>query len=119
MENDLKLVDSRKLKDVFAEALKVAQNAGEQANKMVYGKNANDLAIYSVKIQAFLNSFLEKGGLITQQEVDALDEQVRLAKLKLLEEKSKNTFANYGIIIGGLVFTFGVLWLLTKKQNNG
>jgi hypothetical protein len=119
MENELKLVDSRKLQDVFTEALKVAQNAGEQASKMVQGKDANDLNIYSVKIQAFLNSFLEKGGLITQQEVDALDEQVRLAKLKMLEEKSKNTFAQYGMIVGGLIFTFGVLWLLTKNKNNG
>lgn len=77
---------------------------------------ANSLTKYSDNIQSILNGFLQKKGVITQQQLDELDEQVRQAKAKALEAQSKNTFIKYGIAFSFLIVGFGTLWLLTTKK---
>lgn len=75
------------------------------------------LSKYSDNIQNILNSFLSKKGVITKQQLDELDEQVREAKKKTLEAQSKNTIVKYGMGLSLLLLGFGTIWLITKKQS--
>ena len=76
----------------------------------------NKLYESSSKIQSLLNTVLAKGGVVTESEFDALDEQVRLAKKQLLESKSKQTNTKIAIYAAIGIAVFGTLWFLTKRQ---
>ena len=76
----------------------------------------DEIAAQSESIQSAINKFLGNVGLVTQEEIDKIDEQLRLQKEKLLSEQSKKTKRNlitYSII--GIA-TIGLLWFLTKKK---
>lgn len=78
---------------------------------------ATSLTKYSNEIQNILNSFLQKRGAITQQQLDELDEKVREAKRKTLEAESRNTLVKYGLYISVAVVAFGALWMITREKN--
>lgn len=88
---------------------------GLQSEKNII--TANTLTKYSDNIQSTLNKFLAKRGVVTKQQLDELDEQVREAKKKTLEAQSKNTIVKYGMGLSLLVLGFGTIWLVTKKQS--
>ena len=77
----------------------------------------SSLTKYSDNIQKILNGFLSKRGVITKQQLDELDEQVREAKKKTMEAQSKNTFVKYGIGLSILAVGFGTIWILTKNKS--
>lgn len=110
---------SRKdIEDAIVRAFEAIKSTRDKALKS--DVNVGDtLAKYSDQLQGFVNTFLSKRGAITQQQLDELDEQVRLTKLKTLQAESKNTFVRYGIFISVAFVAFGALWLITreKKQN--
>ena len=65
--------------------------------------------------------FLQNQGVVTQEQLNQLDEKTKQAKLKLLEAESQNTFVRYGLYVAAGIFGFGILWFLTrdKSQKNG
>jgi protein-L-isoaspartate O-methyltransferase len=67
----------------------------------------------------WLSALLQKKGLITQQELDFLDELVKKTKLKMLQEDSVKSISKYGLYIAIVFFAFGTLWLITKDKKNG
>jgi hypothetical protein len=55
-------------------------------------------------------------GIVTEKQLDEIDEQLRIQKEKLLSEESKKTKRNlitYSVL--GIA-TIGLLWFLTKKK---
>lgn len=71
---------------------------------------------YSKEIQATLNTLLSKTGVITDEEINKLDEQVRLAKKQLEFQKAEQTKKKVLIAGGLLVLGFGALWFITKNK---
>jgi hypothetical protein len=76
----------------------------------------NQLYENADKIQSLINSVLQKGGVITPQEVNELDEQIRIAKLKVLEAEAKVSGKRYAtyVVIGLVVI--GAIWYFTYKK---
>ena len=68
------------------------------------------------KIQAMLNDLLSKGGVISQEQVNSLDEELRLAKLNVLKAQSESSTKKFAIYVGVGVAVFGILWYLTKAK---
>lgn len=103
------------IEDAIVRAYEAIKSAKDKASTS--DTNIGDtLAKYSDQLQGFVNTFLSKRGAITQQQLDELDEQVRLTKLKTLEAESKNTFVKYGIFISVAFVAFGALWLITREK---
>ena len=76
----------------------------------------NQLYANAAKIQSLINNILGKGGVVTQDEVNALDEQIRIAKLKALEAEAKMSTNKYAIyVIAGLTVV-GIVWYYTYKK---
>jgi hypothetical protein len=68
------------------------------------------------EIQSILNEILSNNGVITPNQQNALDEQVRLAKLKILKDEVRKTFLKIGLVSGGLILGFGFLWYITRDK---
>jgi len=77
---------------------------------------SKDLDTYSQSIQLILNGVLQNNGIITPQQQNQLDEQIRLAKVKLLEAATKKTFLRIGIVSGAIILGFGFLWYITRDK---
>lgn len=110
--------NSKSLKDIIDEAKKVIADSNEKASNSNIGQTIKDKIFASTSlIQESINSILSKGGIITQKEVDELDEKVRKAKLETLAANSNSSLKKFGtyIIVGVLVF--GSLWYLSNRKN--
>jgi hypothetical protein len=98
-----------------------------QAKDMVdlTSKKASDLKIgdtikeelynSSNGIQSILNNIFSTQGIATDQQLNDLDEQMRLAKMRLLDAQSKMNIQKMIIYSGVGVIAFGILWYLTKN----
>ncbi len=76
----------------------------------------NQLYANSSRIQGLINSILQRGGVVTESELDVLDEEIRLAKLKILEAESKSSNKKYAVyVIAGLAVV-GAIWYFTYKK---
>ena len=76
------------------------------------------------KLETYITTFKDnirdktsQMGMGKNEQVNQLDEEIKLAKLKLLESKSKATIANLGMYVGIGVVVLGVLWFFTSKEN--
>jgi hypothetical protein len=106
------------LQQLIQAGVQVASYSTNVANSGVSTTDTlkNQLYANSAKIQSLINSVLEKGGIVTQDEVNALDEQIRTAKLKALQAESQSSTTKYAMyVIGGLAI-FGVIWYYTYKK---
>jgi hypothetical protein len=103
---------------LLEEAKVILSNTINRANQSDIGGTIKDGLINSAdNIQSILNNVLKNKGLITNEQVNQLDEQIKLAKLKLLEAKSKSTITNLAMYVGIGVVVLGVLWFFTSKEN--
>lgn len=104
--------------DLINDAQNVLNNTLNRASQSDIGSALKDGLIESASsIQNILNEVFTNNGIMTTQQVDELDKQVELAKLKLLEAKSKSTILNLAMYIGIGVAVVGVLWYFTSKEN--
>jgi hypothetical protein len=103
--------------DIIANAQDVLNNTLNRAGQSDIGTAVkNGLIESATSIQNILNEVFTNNGIMTTQQVDELDRQVELAKLKLLEAKSKSTILNLGMYVGIGVVVLGVLWYFTSKE---
>lgn len=93
-----------------------SQTSKEVSDKKIGEKIADEIYAQTDAIQTFVNGLLGKAGLITQEELDQLDLQLRLQKEKLLQAESKKTTRNIITISLVAVAAFGALWFITKKN---
>jgi hypothetical protein len=111
---DLTTDTSKLLEDAKA----ILSNTLNRASQSDIGGSIKDGLINSAdNIQSILNDILKNKGLITNEQVNQLDEQLKLAKLKLLESKSQSTITNLAMYVGIGVVVIGVLWFFTSKEN--
>jgi hypothetical protein len=104
--------------NLLEEAKSIVTNTLNRANQSDIGGSIKDGLINSAdNIQSILNNVLKNKGLITNEQVNQLDEEIKLAKLKLLEAKSKSTITNLAMYVGIGVVVLGVLWFFTSKEN--
>jgi hypothetical protein len=106
------------LQQLIQSGIQVAAYSTNVANSGVSTADTlkNQLYANSAKIQSLINKILEKGGIVTQDEVNALDEQIRIAKLKALQAESKMSTNKYAIyVIAGLAVV-GAIWYYTYKK---
>jgi hypothetical protein len=106
------------LQDIIAQGLGVVMSIQNATKNNISTSDAIKQQLYqnSTNIQNLINGILTKTGVVTQSEVDALDEEVRMAKLKLLEAEAKSATTKYALyVIGGLVVV-GVIWYFTYKK---
>jgi hypothetical protein len=103
--------------DIIANAQNVLTNTINRASQSDIGSAVkNGLIESATSIQNILNEVFINNGIMTNQQVDELDKQVELAKLKLLEAKSKSTIVNLAMYVGIGVAVVGVLWYFTSKE---
>lgn len=106
--------------DQISEYLKQASAQATQTSQQVSDMKIGDKVVNEIynqtdKIQSFINGLLTKSGVITQEEINQLDEQLRIQKERLLEAESEQTKRNL-ILYGSLgLVSIGFLWFVTKK----
>lgn len=114
----METTNTNPLQDIIAKGIDVVMNIQNATKNNLSTGDAIKQQLYqnSANIQNLINKLLAKGGVVTQSEVDALDEEIRLSKLKLLEAESKNATTKYAMyVIGGLVVV-GAIWYFTYKN---
>ena len=117
MQEQITLPSNNQIEDAIVRAYDAIKNASNKAaSSDITQTAANTLTKYSNELQTFLNTFLQKKGAVTQNQLDELDEKIRQAKRKTLESESKNTFVKYGLYISVAFVAFGALWLITREK---
>lgn len=108
-------ITPEQLQKMLEEAARVANEGFSNASSTSIGETLkNELLNNSNAIQDILNSFLSNVGAITQDKVNALDEQIRIQKLKMLQLQSEKTKKRYYLYIGLGIVGIGALWLIAK-----
>jgi hypothetical protein len=106
------------LQDIIAQGVGVVMGIQNATKNNISTSDAVKQQLYqnATKIQKLINGLLSKTGVVTQNEVDALDEEIRIAKLKLLEAESRSATTKYALyVIGGLAVV-GIIWYFTYKK---
>lgn len=107
------MTESSKISNFLAEARK----ALEEAQKDIASTDVEDaLYTYTNQAQELLNALLSKTGIITDQEINELDEQLRKAKREIELSKAEQTKRKFYITTAIVVAAFVGLWLITKKK---
>lgn len=70
----------------------------------------------STNIQSLINRIMTKNGIVTQNELDALDEEIRQSKLKLLESEASSSRMKYALYVVGVLAIVGTAWYFTYKK---
>ena len=106
------------LQQLIQSGVQVAAYSQSLANKTTSTSDTlkNELYSNSSKIQSLINNILEKGGIVTQDEVNSLDEQIRLAKLKTLQAEAQSSTTKYAIYVLAGLAVVGVIWYFTYKK---
>jgi hypothetical protein len=104
------------LQKLIASGIEVASSANKAGDSSFGTTLKNDLYSSANKIQNTINSFLQKSGIITEDEVNSLEEEIRLAKLKLLEAESRQSAYRYTLYVFGGLTVLGLLWYFTKEK---
>lgn len=104
-------------RDTIEKALLLMQEINELASKKYVRSDLKDeISNQKEYFQNVLNGLLSKGGLLTKDQLDMLDEQTRIQKMNLVEIKSKmakNKLIAVGILTAVIL---GGLFLYTSKK---
>jgi hypothetical protein len=105
--------------NLISTAQNVVSDSLNKANQSNLSTSIKDGLISSAdSIQSLLNDVFKNNGLITDQQVNELDRQIELAKLKLLESESNKTANNFALYLGLGVVVIGLLWYFTSQKEN-
>ena len=106
------------LQDIIAQGIGVVMSIQNSTKNNISTSDAIKQQLYqnSTNIQNLINGILSKTGVVTQSEVDALDEEVRMAKLKLLEAEAKSATTRYALYVVGGLAVVGAIWYFTYKK---
>lgn len=106
------------LQSLIASGVQIAAYSKKTADSNLSASETlkNQLYANAGKIQSLINNILEKGGIITEDEVNELDEQIRLSKLKVLEAEAKSSTTKYAIYVLLGLAAVGTIWYFTYKK---
>ena len=68
------------------------------------------------KMQGLLNGVLSKAGILSQEEYNAFDEQLRQLKENAMNAEYKKSARSFAITAALLISGLTLLWYITKKQ---
>jgi len=103
--------------DLVTSAQSVVVNLFQKANSSNISTSIKDGLLNSANsIQSLLDNVLLNNGLITDKQVNELDAQLEIAKLKLLDSKSNNTVMNLAMYVGLGVVIVALLWYFTSEK---
>lgn len=97
-------------KELVSKSKKNAENAklGEQLKQKLLS-SSND-------IQNIIDSVLTKGGVLTADQYDRLQEQMKTAKINNLQAETLDSVKRVGIYAAGILAIFGILWFISKEK---
>jgi sensor domain CHASE-containing protein len=106
------------LQDIIAQGVGVVMSIQNATKNNISTSDAIKQQLYqnATSIQNLINKMLSKTGVVTQNEVDALDEEIRIAKLKLLEAESRSATTKYALYVIGGLSVVGLIWYFTYKK---
>ena len=105
--------------NLLSTAQEVLANTLNKANQSNLSTSIKDGLINSAgSIQSLLDDVFKNNGLITDVQINELDRQIELAKLKLLESESNKTSSNLAMYLGITVIVIGLLWYFTSQKEN-
>ena len=96
------------VKDLISKAQSQAQSVSwvQQITDSIYANTE--------LLQGMLNNLLSKQGVITQNELDALDEQIRATKENVLKTESYQSSKNFAIMVASGIALIGLVWYINK-----
>jgi len=106
------------LQDIIAQGLGVVMSIQNATKNNISTSDAIKEQLYqnATNIQNLINGLLSKTSVVTQKEVDALDEEIRLAKLKILEAEAKSSRNKYAIYVVSGLAIIAAIWYFTYKK---
>ena len=107
-------ITEQQINDLISEA-KSSIQMGTETSSSIGGQLKDQLTSSVGSLQDFLNSLLQKGGVITEQQYNLLDEQTRLLKLKTLEAESQDSTKKFATFVGIGVAVIGLIWYLSRN----
>lgn len=102
---------------MIVEALRLAAQATDKAKSVGIATKVKEAFIRNADdIQNIINKLAKVDAESSQKLYDELDEQMRLTKMRLMEEQSKNTAVKYATYIVVGLFAVGALIYFTKPK---
>ena len=102
--------------NLLSTAQEVLANTLNKANQSNLSTSIKDGLINSAgSIQSLLDDVFKNNGLITDVQINELDRQIELAKLKLLESESNKTSFDISIIFSWRLFSPEDLQIFLKS----
>ena len=103
--------------EYLRQAKEIADRAASDASQLTFGQAVKkELMNSSDAIQNILNNVFDNAGILTDEQAVQLDEEMRLAKKRLLESQQKLTIQRYSIIGGVGLISLAILWYLTRNK---
>ena len=105
------------LSQLAIQARQAIETARQAAANSATTKTIKDTLISSAdKMQGLLNGVLSKAGILSQEEYNAFDEQLRQLKENAMNAEYKKSARSFAITAALLVSGLTLLWYITKKQ---
>lgn len=105
------------LSKILADAGAVIKDSYEKAKNSSTAQVVKDEITQNANIiQDLLNNILNSAGAVTQDQINQLDYQVRMQKMKMLELSTQQTKKRFTIIIGAVIVGVAALFYLTRKK---
>lgn len=101
----------QQISDLLNEARRIIKE-----DKNVGGILKDKLYSNEEKIQSILNAILAQNGVATQQQLDELDERIRIQKVDLLNARLLRTKRTFLIVVISAAVGFGLLYYFTRQK---
>lgn len=102
---------------ILEEAKAIAEKAYEKSKETNVSQGIKDALLESSQnIQNILNNLLSSSGVLTADQYNRLDEQMRIAKKNMLEAETLESTKRFAIYATFVVVLFGVIYFISKKD---
>jgi len=104
------------MSSILDDAKAIAEKAVERSKQTNISQGVKDALLSSSKeIQNILNSVLDSSGVLSEDQYNRLDEQMRIAKKNMLESESAEATKRFAIYATFVVVLCGVVYFISKK----
>jgi hypothetical protein len=104
------------MSSILDDAKAIAEKAVERSKQTNISQGVKDALLSSSKeIQNILNSVLDSSGVLSEDQYNRLDEQMRIAKKNMLEAENLEATKKFAIYATFVVVLCGVVYFISKK----
>ena len=105
------------MSNILEEAKKIAEKAADKSKNGNIPQGVKDaLSESSKEIQSILNSVLGNAGVLSTDQYNRLDEQMRIAKKNMLEAETLEATKRFAIYATFVVVLAGAIYFISKKD---